>query len=189
MENAKKNEEQYHPEEQGNALQSGKFKFDGETGLNDLMLREIKLMYYVEKSVSKTFPKIIKNSCNYELIEALYMHQTDTEKQVARIEESFEILQQNPFLIRTEAIEAMIAELDHIIEITKFGLIRDAGIILTLHKIEHYEIASYSILQRYAENLQQNKLFDLFCLSRSEEQQAQMRLEKIATAIRFYHPE
>jgi ferritin-like metal-binding protein YciE len=125
--------------------------------------------------VSKYFPKIIKNSCNYELIEALYIHQNESQKQVIRIEESFELLKEQSLLAQNAAIDTLLSELDNAIEITKFGMIRDAGIILSLHKIEHYEIASYSILTLFAENL--------------KEKVAQMRLAKITNTIQFHPPE
>jgi ferritin-like metal-binding protein YciE len=185
MENAKKNENDFSVRKE-NQIESIKPKFDGEAGLKDLLVQELQMMYYLEKTVSKSFPKIIKNSCNFELIEALYIHQKDTEKQLLRIEESFNLLQVKPILQRCVAIEAMVEELDEMIEITKFGIIRDAGIILSLHKIEHYEIASYSILTLYAENLKLDKIQTLLDLSLNEERVAQMRLAKIANTIRFY---
>jgi ferritin-like metal-binding protein YciE len=184
MENARKLNEN-EPINFENEIKFIKPKFDGETGLREILLKELKLMYYVEKVVSKAFPKIIKNSCNFELIEAIYIHQADTQKQLFRIEESFEILKVNAILNRCQAIELMISEVDNVIEVTKFGMIRDAGIILSLHKIEHYEIASYSILSVYAENLKENRLLELFDKSLNEEKVAQMRLAKIANTIQF----
>ncbi len=188
MENARKSDENF-PEKRENEIKSIKPKFQGEAGLRDLFLQELKSMYYVEKVVAKSFPKIIKNSCNFELIEAIYIHQEDTQKQVLRIEESFDLLKEKSILAPCMAIDAMVSELDEMIEITKFGMIRDAGIILSLHKIEHYEIASYSILTVYAENLRETKLLELFEKSLNEEKVAQMRLAKIANTIQFYSPD
>ena len=185
MENAKKSSENV-PEKKEHEIQSVKLKFDGELGLRELLLQELKSIYYVEKAVAKSFPKIIKNSCNYELIEALYIHREDTQKQVARIEASFELLEENPFLLHNNAIDAMVSELEGMIEITKFGMIRDAGIILNLHKIEHFEIASYSILTLYAAKLKQHNIHELLDKSLNEEKIAQMRLEKIANTIHFH---
>ncbi|MBL0013120.1 MAG: DUF892 family protein [Flavobacterium sp.] len=185
MENAKKSEENF-PEKKENEIHAVKPKLDGEAGLRELMLQELRSMYYVEKVVSKSFAKIIKNACNYELIEAIYIHQQDTQKQVLRIEESFELLNEKVLLAHSNSIDSMIAELESMIENTKFGMIRDAGIILALHKIEHFEIASYTILTLYAENLKENTIFELLDKSLNEEKVAQMRLAKIANTIKFY---
>lgn len=188
MESARKSEENF-PKKKENEIKSIKPKFQGEAGLRDLLLQELRSMYYVEKVVAKSFPKIIKNSCNFELIEAIYIHQDDTQKQVLRLEESFELLKESAVFAPCIAINAMVSELDDMIEITKFGMIRDAGIILSLHKIEHYEIASYTILTVYAENLKETKLLELFEKSLNEEKVAQMRLAKIANTIQFYSPD
>ncbi len=185
MKNAKKKEIDL-PFDVENHTEAIRPKFDGEAGLKDLLLQELQMMYYVEKSVSKIFPKLIKNSCNFELIESLHIHQKDTEKQLQRIEESFNYLKVNPILRRCLAIEAMVEELEEMIEITKFGMTRDAAIIVALHKIEHYEIASYSIVKLYAENLKEINIEKLLELSLNEEIVAQMRLAKIANTIRFY---
>ena len=184
MENARKPIEN-EPKTFENEIKFIKPKFDGETGLRDLMLKELKSMYYVEKIVSKTFPKLIKNACNYELIEAITIHQEDTKNQISRIEVAFESLHEKATFERCETVEFMIAELDSIIDATKFGMIRDAGMILSLHKIEHYEIASYSILTVYTENLKENGLLELLEKSLNEEKIAQMRLAKIASTIQF----
>lgn len=188
MENARKYDANF-PRKKENEIKSIKPKFQGEAGLRDLFLRELKSMYYVEKVVAKSFPKIIKNACNFELIEAIQLHQEEAQKQVQRIEESFDLLQENAVISQCIAIDGMVSELDIMIEVTKFGLVRDAGIILSLHKIEHYEIASYSILTVYAENLKEPKLFELFEKSLNEEKVAQMRLTKIANTIQFYPPD
>lgn len=184
MENAKKSEENFS-EKRENEIHAAKSKLDGEWGLRELMLQELRSMYYIEKVVSKSFAKIIKNACNYELIEAIHIHQEDTQKQVLRIEEAFELLNEKVLLVHCNAIDSMIADLDATIDNTKFGMIRDAGIILALHKIEHFEIASYTILTSYAENLQENTIFQLLDKSLNEEKVAQMRLAKIASTIRF----
>jgi ferritin-like metal-binding protein YciE len=68
-------------------------------------------------------------------------------------------------------------------------MIRDAGIVLALHKIEHYEIATYSILSTYAENLKEESIKFLMDESLNEEKIAEMRLAKIAQTIQFYDEE
>lgn len=188
MENARKNPENYHPISE-NEIKPIRAKFDGAPGLRDLVLNELKSMYYIEKILIKAFPKMIKNSCNYELIEAITLHQQATKKQVIRIEDTFTSLKEVPLLQRCEAIESMLREIDDIVEVTKFGAVRDAGIVLALHKIEHYEIAIYSILATYAENLKEFDILDLLSESLNEEKVAEMRLAKIACTIQFYAEE
>ncbi len=185
MENARKNPES-SSEENTAHLRPSKNRFDGATGLRELMLLELQALYFTEKMLVKAFPKIIKNACTFELIETISQHADTTKKQIIRIEDSFEELTEKPIMQRCEAIENMLDEIEQIMDATKFGIVRDAGIVLSLHKIEHYEIAAYSILETYAENLREEQIQQWIHLSLNEEKIAQMKLAKIATTLRFY---
>lgn len=166
-------------------VKSIKPKFNGAIGLRELILNELKSLYYVEKALLKAFPKMIKNSCSFELIEAITIHFEETKTHVIRLEDIFLVLNENPILQRCLAIENLIQDIDTIIDETKFGSVRDAGIVLTLHKIEHYEIATYSILATFVENIDENSIAELLDLSLNEEKVTELRLEKIANSIRF----
>ena len=186
MENARKPLENYSPsfEEENKPV---KMKYDGASGLRDLLLHELKSMYFIEKVLIKAFPKMIKNACTFELIEAITMHLEDTKKQIIRIEDMFSTMEENPIFKRCEAIECILQEMDDVVEVTKFGIVRDAGIVLALQKIEHYEMATYSILATYAENLEEETIQLLLEESLNEEKIAELRLVKIATSIQFYN--
>ncbi len=184
MENAR--QPAVHPSAVETEIKSIKPKFDGAAGLLDLLIKELKSIYYIEKLLLKAFPKMIKNSCTFELIEAITIHQDATKKQIIRIEDAFVTLKQDPLLQRCIAIESLIQEIDDIVETTKFGIVRDAGIILALNKIEHYEIGSYTILATYAENLKETAIMELLAESLNEEKVAELRLAKIAQSIQFY---
>ena len=186
MENARKPIENDNPNFE-NEIKPVKIKYDGASGLRDLLLHELKSMYYTEKVLVKAFPKMIKNACTYELIEAITIHLEDTKKQIIRIEDTFTTMEERPILQRCEAIEWMLKEIDDIVEVTKFGTVRDAGIVLALHKIEHFEISTYSILATYAENLKEETIQHLLEESLNEEKIAELRLSKIATSIQFYN--
>lgn len=188
MENARKPTENFNPSYESE-IKPVRIKYDGATGLLDLMVHELKSMYYIEKMLIKSFPKMIKHACNYELIEAITIHLEDTKKQIIRIEDTFLTLEEPVILHRSEAIESMLQEIDDIVDVTKFGMVRDAGIVLALHKIEHYEIATYTILSTYAENLKAENIKILMDESLNEEKVAEMRLAKIAHTIQFYEAE
>ena len=167
-------------------VKPSKHKYDGESGLRELLSHELKSLYFAEKSLLKVFPKLIKNSCSLELIEAITLHQDETRLQVKRLEDVFAVLGEGPHLERCLIIESLLESIDANIEDTKFGTVRDAGIVLGLHQIEHFEIATYTILSAYAENLREFQAAQFLSDSANEEKIAQMRLAKIADTIRFY---
>lgn len=168
-----------------NEIKTIRLKFDGIIGLREVILNELQSLYYVEKALLKAFPKMIKNACSFELIEAITLHFEETKQQVIRLEDAFLALNENPKLKRCQAIEQLINDVDCTIENTKFGAIRDAGILLSLQKIEHYEIATYSILSTYAESSNENAIAELLAISLNEEKVTELRLEKISNSIRF----
>ena len=167
-------------------VRPAKHRLDGESGLKELFLNELKCVYYMEKTLLKSFPKTIKNACSFELIEAVTIHQEETKLQIIRLEDIFALLEENPMLERCQPVESLLETIDHVIEETKFGTVRDAGIVLGLHRIEHYEISSYNILNTYAENMNLNKIALLLSESVNEEKVTELRLAKIAQSIRFY---
>lgn len=168
-----------------NDFRSIKFKFSGTTQISELLLNEIKSLYYIEKALLKAFPKIIKNACSFELIEAITIHYEETKNHIIRLEDVFLCSNENPLLQRNHAIECLINEIDSVIDNTKFGNVRDAGIVLALSKIEHYEIATYNILSTYAATINENAIAELLAESLNEEKITELRLNKIADAIQF----
>lgn len=168
-----------------NDLRFIKSKFNGTTQIRELLLNEIKSLYYIEKVLLKAFPKMIKNACSFELIEAITIHYEETKNHILRLEDAFLCFNENPTLQRNQAIECLIDEIDSIVDHTKFGSVRDAGIILNLSKIEHYEIATYNVLSTYAATINENAIAELLAVSLNEEKVTELRLNKIADAIRF----
>ena len=114
---------------------------------------ELKDIYWAEKALVKTLPKMIKNATSTELISSLENHLAETEEQVSRIEQIFEIIGKRPNAKKCEAMEGLINEADDIISDCEPGAMCDAGIISASQKIEHYEIASYGTLRQFAETL------------------------------------
>lgn len=164
-----------------------KHRFDGESGLRELLTIELKSLYGAEKTLLRAFPKLIKNSCSFDLIEALTIHHEESKLQVIRLEDVFAILSEEPQVEKSLAIESLVESLEINIEDTKFGTVRDAGIILGMSQIEQFEIATYSILATYAENLKEMQIAQLLSDSINEEKVAQLRLAKIANTVRFYN--
>ena len=95
-----------------NEIKTIRLKFDGIIGLREVILNELQSLYYVEKALLKAFPKMIKNACSFELIEAITLHFEETKQQVIRLEDAFLALNENPKLLRCQAIEQLINDVD-----------------------------------------------------------------------------
>ena len=140
----------------------------------------LKDIYWAEKALTKALPKMIKNATSEELVEALDNHLTETEGQIKRIEQVFEILEKKAVAKKCDAMEGLIKEGEGNMEECEEGSMIDAGIIAAGQKIEHYEIASYGTLRTFAETLGLSGAADLLEATLEEEKSADATLTEVA---------
>jgi ferritin-like metal-binding protein YciE len=145
-----------------------------------LFEEQLKDIYWAEKALTKAIPKMIKNATSEELIEALENHLMETEEQVKRVEQVFELAGKKAVAKKCDAMEGLIKEADGIMEECEEGAMRDAGIISAGQKVEHYEIASYGTLRQFAETLGLTEAMALLEETLNEEKVADEKLTEVA---------
>jgi ferritin-like metal-binding protein YciE len=148
--------------------------------LMKLFEEELKDIYWAEKALTKAIPKMIKNATSADLIEALENHLMETEEQVKRAEQVFELTGKKAVAKKCEAMEGLIKEAEEIMEECEEGAMRDAGIISAGQKVEHYEIASYGTLRQFAETLGLTEAAALLEETLNEEKVADEKLTEVA---------
>jgi ferritin-like metal-binding protein YciE len=121
-----------------------------ENKLMKLFEDSLKDIYWAEKALTKAIPKMAKKATSDELIEALENHLVETEGQVEKLEEVFDLIGKKAIGKKCEAMDGLIKEADEIMKETDDGAMRDAGIIAAAQKVEHYEIATYGTLKTFA---------------------------------------
>jgi ferritin-like metal-binding protein YciE len=169
---------------QGNASSGS----SGESGgmqasqLMKLFEDSLKDIYWAEKALTKALPKMIKNATSAELVEALENHLSETETQIERVEEVFEMLEKKPVAKKCEAMQGLIKEGEGIMDECEDGSMMDAGIIGAGQKIEHYEIAAYGTLRTFAETLGLSDVAALLQETLEEEKAADEKLTEVAVS-------
>lgn len=155
-----------------------------DSALYDLFVAELKDIYWAEKHIVKNLPKMVKAATSTDLKNALEQHRAETEQQVERLEEVFELIDARAIGKRCEGMDGLVEEAKTIIEQTEEGtLTRDVGIIFAAQKIEHYEIATYGTLKTIAAVLDlDNEVVDLLAESLEEEKNADSKLTEISEA-------
>lgn len=155
-----------------------------ESQLQELFINELKDIYWAEKALTKAIPKMIKNATAQELVQALENHLKETEEQVGRVEQVFEIIGEKAVAKKCEAMDGLVKEAEEIMADCEEGAMRDAGIISAAQKVEHYEIASYGTLKTFAETLGLDDAAELLGQTLDEEKAADEKLTEVAvTAI------
>jgi ferritin-like metal-binding protein YciE len=149
--------------------------------LKEFFVEELKDIYYAEKQIAKTLPKMKKAATSEELKQAFDTHTTMTQEHVARLEQVFELLGEKAKGKTCEAIEGIIKEGEGIISDTeKNTATRDVGLIFAAQKVEHYEIATYGGLAQLAETLGLTEAGQLLHTTLEEEKQTDELLTGIA---------
>ena len=144
---------------------------------------ELKDIYWVEKTLTKALPKMIKKSSSGDLIEAFENHLTETQNQVNRLEQIFDLIGKKAAAKKCLAMEGILNEAQEIMEECEEGAMRDAGIISAGQKVEHYEIATYGTLFAFAEILELTDAAKILEQTLSEEKAADAKLTEIAVSI------
>lgn len=124
-----------------------------EKTLDDLFLDTLKDIYYAEKKILKALPKMAKGAQSPALKAAFEKHRDETEGHVDRLEQVFEILGKRAVGKVCPAIEGILEEGAEILEEFKGTVALDAGLVSAAQAVEHYEMARYGTLRRWAESL------------------------------------
>ncbi|UCI10529.1 ferritin-like domain-containing protein [Mesorhizobium sp. B1-1-8] len=122
-------------------------------GLESLFLDGLKDLYYAEKKILKTLPKLAKAAQSEKVSAAFEKHLKETEGQVDRLEQVFEMLGKPARGKTCPAIDGIIEEGSEILEEYKDEPALDAGLVGAAQAVEHYEIARYGTLIAWAEEL------------------------------------
>ena len=121
--------------------------------LDDLFHDTLKDIYYAEKKILTTLPKMAKAAHSDELTAAFEKHRMETEGQVERLEQVFAIIGKKPVGKTCDAIIGITEEGAEIMSDYKGSPALDAGLVAAAQAVEHYEISRYGTLRTWAEEL------------------------------------
>jgi ferritin-like metal-binding protein YciE len=156
---------------------------DEETLLNDLFLDELKDIYWAEKHLTKALPKMKRAATSNELANAMETHLGETMNQIGRLEEVFELMDEKARAIKCDGMEGLVKEGEKIVEDTPKGSsVRDAGLIISAQKIEHYEISAYGSLVQLAKTLGRTDVAAILAQTLEEEKKTDELLTKLAVS-------
>jgi ferritin-like metal-binding protein YciE len=149
--------------------------------LEKLFHDSLKDIYWAEKQLTKALPKMQKAATTEELKNAIGEHLAQTEEQVARLEQVFELFGWKAQAKKCDAMEGLIEEGNSVVEETEEGtMTRDAGIIMSAQKVEHYEIATYGCLVQFARTMGNEEAADILQTTLDEEKETDEGLTSIA---------
>lgn len=148
--------------------------------LRDLLIHELQDTYHAEKQLLKALPKMAKAATSGELKEAFQSHLRETEEQVNRLAQVFDSLDEPVKEEKCEGMAGIIEEGNELLKEEAADAVKDAGLIASAQKAEHYEIASYGCLCAWAELLGEQDALELLRQNLAEEEEANEKLTDLA---------
>lgn len=121
-----------------------------EKTLDTLFHDTLRDIYYAERKILKSLPRMARAAHAPELKAAFEMHEAETEGQIERLQQVFEIIGKAPRGKTCDAIEGILAEGEEIMEAYRDNPALDAGLLAAAQAVEHYEITRYGTLKRWA---------------------------------------
>ena len=151
--------------------------------LDELFHDTLKDIYYAEKKILTALPKMAKAAQNDDLTAAFEKHEGETEGQIARLEQVFELIDEKPQGKKCAAIEGILEEGQEIIKEYKGSPALDAGLVSAAQAVEHYEIAGYGTLRTWAEELGLDDAVKLLQETLDEEEATDEALTELAESV------
>jgi ferritin-like metal-binding protein YciE len=151
--------------------------------IEKLFVEELKDLYSAENQITKALPKMAKAAKSNELRSAFEHHLKETEGQIQRLDQVFEILGASPKGKTCDGMKGVLEEGTHMLDETKEGDVRDVALISAAQRVEHYEMAAYGTVRSYAERLGKSQVVQLLQKTLEEEKAADKKLTDISQQV------
>ncbi|MCJ8520679.1 ferritin-like metal-binding protein YciE [Pseudorhizobium tarimense] len=148
--------------------------------LDDLFYETLRDVYYAERKIISGLRKMARGAQDEQLKAAFEKHREETEEQVERLQQVFELLGKRARGKTCPAIEGIIDEAEEIMEEFKGSPALDAGLLAAAQAVEHYEISRYGTLKSWATQLGMDDAAKLLETTLNEETKTDELLTQLA---------
>ncbi|MFP5478091.1 MAG: ferritin-like domain-containing protein [Alphaproteobacteria bacterium] len=148
--------------------------------LEKLFHETLKDIYYAERKILRALPKMARGAQSAKLKAAFEKHQEETQQQVERLQQVFELMGKPARGKTCPAIDGIIEEGEEALEAYAGSPALDASLIAAAQAVEHYEIARYGTLVRWARLLDMGDAVRLLDATLQEEGATDQALTDLA---------
>lgn len=160
-----------------------KFLIEHLNNLRELYLNQLQMLLSAEKQIAIASLDMIGMAADAELKAAMQMHKEETEEQVQRLEQILTAATGSAKLVKCKAVGALIAETEDMFLDARNDAVRDVALITAAQRIEHFEIAAYGAVRRFAQMLGDDAAAALLTQTIEEEGNADHVLTAIAERL------
>ena len=158
----------------------GLFSSTSFDSLDELYHEQLQDLYDAETRLTKAIPKMRDAAHSAQLKQAFDAHLAETEGQVKRLEQCFELFGKSASAKTCDAMKGLISEGDEMVNAKGDPDVKDAALIAAAQRVEHYEIAGYGTLRNLARRIGQTQAVGLLQQTLDEEGAQDKKLTGIA---------
>ena len=151
--------------------------------LQDLYLDQLRDLYSAETQLIIALPEMAILASNPQLKQGFQEHLEQTRGHAARLEKLFQALGQSPAGKICVAMQGLIQEGREVAADNEDGAVRDAALIAAAQRVEHYEIAAYGTVVRFAEVLGLKDHTETLRATENEEKQTDEKLTQVSGQV------
>ena len=150
--------------------------------LDDLFVHTLQDIYYAENQITKALPKMISLATDPQLKAGFEQHLRETENQIKRLEQVFQMHGQQPKAVDCPAMDGIIKEANQLSGEISDKEVLDAALLASAQAVEHYEITRYGTLIAWAKQLGRPDCASVLQQNLDEEYATDKRLTAMAEA-------
>jgi ferritin-like metal-binding protein YciE len=144
--------------------------------LNDLFVHGLQDLYYAENQIMKALPDMIEKATDAQLRAGFEQHLAETEGQLHRLRQVFELLEVEPKGEKCPAIDGILKEGKELMGEIDDEDVMNVGLVAAAQAVEHYEITRYGALIAWAGELGRSDCIPHFKANLAEEKATDLKL-------------
>jgi ferritin-like metal-binding protein YciE len=148
--------------------------------METLLIDQMEDLYDAEQRLVKALPKVASAAHDPNLKNVIQSHLRETEGHVSRLERAFSLLGKSPKAKTCAAMKGLVTEGEEYINAAGNPSVKDAALIATAQRVEHYEIAAYGCARAFAQRLGRTEVARLLQETLDEEKAADEKLNRLA---------
>lgn len=153
--------------------------------LEQLYHDQLRDLFSAEQQLIEALPEMADHATDHDLKEAFSHHLKETRQQRDRLQQICSRHGIAPEGEDCDAMRGLVKEAKKHVSETEAGSVRDAVLVASANRVEHYEIAGYGVARSFAKALGFDDDADLLDKTLEEESEADSKLTKLATGGLF----
>ncbi|MGA8111291.1 MAG: DUF892 family protein, partial [Acidobacteriaceae bacterium] len=149
-------------------------------------INQLQMLLSTEQQITEALPKVIDKATDAQLKQAFQSHLQETNEHVRRLEQILNQADGEAKAVKCKVMAALVTETEDMVKDAADEAVLDAALISAGQRVEHYEMATYGAVRRWAQLLGQSAHAELLDKTIKEEGHADHLLTEISERVNPY---